>query len=206
MNADIERLTQKLESERAARMAAEDALEERTRQLSVALQELERLSCADALTGLSNRRHFSQAAAREFARAVRHKLQLSAIMLDIDHFRQVNERYGHAAGDAVLVGVAAVCKRNVRSIDVAARYGGEDLCFLLPDTGIEGARTLAERLRQAILSLRFDSGGGQFSVTVSLGVTCRNEADSSIETLLKRADDALYVAKREGRNRAVVAT
>ncbi len=169
-------------------------------------QEVEKLSTVDSLTGLNNRRHFNAKAQLEFLRALRYDLPLSTIMMDIDHFKQVNDSYGHAVGDTVLIDVAAVCKKGLRSMDQLARYGGEEFCFLLPETAIDGALNLAERLRADVAGLQFDSDEGPFSITASFGVAERQTGNDSIDDLLKRSDLALYDAKKEGRNRVTMWT
>jgi diguanylate cyclase (GGDEF)-like protein len=180
-----------------------------TGEAAVALQnahlfrEVERLSAIDPLTGLHNRRHFEAAARAEFARAKRYALKLSAVMLDLDHFKNVNDTYGHGAGDDVLEQVAGACLRQLRESDLHARYGGEELCFLLPQTGRDEAVAMAERVRAAIAELRFDAGATSFSVTASLGVAERDGDGDSLESLLLRSDKALYKAKRGGRDRVV---
>lgn len=167
-------------------------------------REVERLSTTDPLTGLHNRRHFEARASAEFERSVRYGLQLSAMMLDIDHFKQVNDTSGHAAGDAVLTKVAKVCLSTLRVSDLDARCGGDESCFLLPETGSQGAAVLAERLRTVVAGLRFAVGADEFSVTASLGVAARDGEQDTIEALLRRSDEALYEAKSAGRDRVVV--
>lgn len=165
--------------------------------------EVERLSQVDALTGLHNRRHFAQASAAEWERARRYGLKLAALLLDIDHFKVFNDTYGHAAGDRVLKDVAAVCLRTIRRSDLDARYGGEELCFLLPETGLGDACALAERLRAGVAALRVQADDRELRVTVSVGATERGPGDTSVDDLLRRADEALYEAKRDGRDRVV---
>jgi diguanylate cyclase (GGDEF)-like protein len=169
-------------------------------------QEVKKLSTIDPLTGLYNRRHFNASAELEFQRVLRYDLPLSAIMMDIDHFKRVNDSYGHAVGDKVLVEVAAVCMRGLRSMELHARYGGEEFCFLLPETALKGALNLAERLRADVAGLHFDSDKGNFTVTASFGVAERLAGKDSIYNLLKRSDQALYEAKRGGRNRVTMWT
>jgi diguanylate cyclase (GGDEF)-like protein len=167
-------------------------------------QEVERLSATDPLTGLHNRRHFSEAARAEFSRSVRFDLSLSVLMLDLDHFKLVNDTHAHAAGDDVLTQVAAACRGQLRAMDIHARYGGEEFCFVLPETDLEGAVLVAMRLREAIAALRFAGADGTFIVTASLGVAERDGPDDTLEELLGRSDNALYEAKRAGRDRVAV--
>jgi diguanylate cyclase (GGDEF)-like protein len=190
-----------------------DAEERLTRSLAteaaVALEnarlfaEVERLSTEDPLTGLHNRRYFERVAVVEFQRARRHGRPLSAVMLDIDHFKSVNDTHGHAAGDSVLVAVAAACLSGIREHDIHARYGGEEFCFLMPDTSLAQAAALAERLRSAVGGLELDAGGRPLHVTASLGVAELADGDVSVAALLGRSDAALYEAKRRGRGRVV---
>lgn len=167
-------------------------------------REVERLSTTDPLTGLHNRRHFDACASVEFERCVRYGLRLSAMMLDLDHFKRVNDTRGHAAGDIVLAEGAGVCMSTLRASDLEARYGGEEFCFLLPETGSQEAAAVAERLRTAIAGLRFAAGADEFSVTASLGVAERDGEHDNVGALLQLSDDALYAAKRAGRDRVVV--
>lgn len=167
-------------------------------------REVERLSTTDPLTGLHNRRHFDACAGAEFERSVRYDLQLSTVMLDIDHFKRVNDTRGHAAGDSVLAEVAKVCLNTLRVSDLDVRWGGEEFCFLLPETGSREAAALADRLRTAIAGLRFAAGDDEFSVTASLGVSERDGKHDTVEALVRRSDEALYAAKRAGRDRVEV--
>ena len=167
-------------------------------------REVQRLSTTDPLTGLSNRRHFDAAAKLEVIRARRYGRPLSAVMVDLDHFKRVNDAFGHAAGDRVLVGVAGLCVRLARTTDLKARLGGEEFCLLLPETPAESARVLAERLRADIEALPFDADGRAFRITASLGIGGYVPGDE-LEKVIDRADSALYAAKESGRNRVVLA-
>jgi diguanylate cyclase (GGDEF)-like protein len=167
-------------------------------------REVERLSLTDPLTGLRNRRGFLDDARRNVELTIRHKHPLSVLMLDIDHFKRVNDTYGHATGDKVLTGIALVCRKHMRTTDLLARFGGEEFCFLLPETTSQNALLLAERLRTSIAAAGFEAEAQSFSVTVSIGISeCIGEKDS-IEKLLARSDEALYQAKNTGRNRVVI--
>ena len=163
-------------------------------------REVQKLSTIDALTGLYNRRYFNATAQVEFQRAERYDLPLSAIMVDIDHFKRVNDTYGHASGDRVLGEVAKACGDGLRAMDLLARYGGEEFCLLVPETPLKGAMILAERLRGQVAALVFDSDKGSFTVTASFGVSERLGVQDSMGNLLKRSDRALYEAKDGGRN------
>ncbi|HYD67671.1 diguanylate cyclase [Azospirillum sp.] len=163
-------------------------------------RELERLAMMDALTGIANRRHFFAMAEREVALARRHQRPLGVLMLDIDHFKEINDHHGHAAGDEVLKQVARVALSVLRATDHIGRIGGEEFAVLLPDSDMDGAVATAERLREAIEGAAL-SIGADVHCTVSVGVAEWAPRDASIEAALNRADAALYRAKREGRNR-----
>lgn len=165
-------------------------------------RELERQARIDMLTGLNNRRHFFELAERELARARRHDELLSALMLDVDHFKQFNDTYGHHVGDQVLQKLSAVCLRTLREIDIVGRIGGEEFAVLLPETGAVQARDTAERLRQALADASLQLAPDTvLHFTVSIGVTGLVAEDISVDAMLKRADAALYTAKNAGRDR-----
>ena len=125
-------------------------------------------------------------------------------MLDIDFFKKVNDTYGHDFGDKVLIAVAKVCKKNMRETDFLARFGGEEFCFLFPETDLNSAALIAERIRHAISQLEFDAEKNSFSVTVSIGVSKLLDSNDNMENMLKRSDDCLYKAKETGRNSVVL--
>ncbi len=174
----------------------------KNRELKEANETIERLARTDSLTGLANRRTLNEAFAREIARAERIRGDLSVIMADLDHFKSINDEYGHLAGDQVLAGAAAVLGSQSRPYDVAARYGGEEFVLLLPETTTDAAMVIAERIRKEVAELRVDECPRQF--TVSLGIASW-VAGESAEELVARADAALYVAKSAGRNRVEAA-
>jgi diguanylate cyclase (GGDEF)-like protein len=163
-------------------------------------QELVRLATIDSLTGLSNRRYFLEIAAREVERVKRFGAAASMVMIDLDHFKAVNDTYGHAMGDEALRSFAQVCKQALRKVDVLARLGGEEFVVLLPGTNETGAVDLAERLRLALGKTSIKGDQNQFRITASFGVSevCAN--DEGVDKPLGRADSALYAAKRAGRN------
>lgn len=163
---------------------------------------LEQLAQHDPLTGAANRRHFFARAAEELARARRHGDALSLVMLDLDHFKRINDHWGHATGDRVLQAFAARVRSLLRREDLFGRIGGEEFVVLLPATGLEGALQLAERLRWHTEGLELEENDERVSVTTSAGVATLGTGDASLDTLLQRADEALYVAKRAGRNRS----
>jgi len=172
-----------------------------------ALEELRRMSATDGLTGLNNRRHFDDIFGREWKLALRNKTPISVIMIDVDHFKQFNDTYGHQVGDDCLIQVAQAFKASFhRPTDVAARYGGEEFVALLPDTGKEGALKLAEMIRHAVgaLCIPHVQSSTADNVSVSLGVaTISPPLDENAEKLLKAADDSLYQAKANGRNQTI---
>ncbi|MFO0549412.1 MAG: diguanylate cyclase [Polyangiaceae bacterium] len=175
--------------------------------LRLALEELRRMSCTDALTGLVNRRHFDHVLTSELAKVTRYRHALSIVMVDIDHFKQVNDTHGHAVGDAALRAVASALTAGVRKADVVARYGGEELVVVLANTNLDGAKLVAERLRAAVELAQFATNDAALTVTASFGVAAV-EPNTSLApgTLIERADAALYAAKHAGRNQVVVWT
>jgi diguanylate cyclase (GGDEF)-like protein len=154
----------------------------------------------DALTGLPNRRAFDDALAREVARAGREAAPLSALLLDVDRFKAVNDGHGHAAGDAVLRAVAARARAALRAEDLLARIGGEELAALLPGAGLADAVEIAERVRRAIAAAPVEAGGASIAVTISIGAAQRAAGEDG-PALLARADARLYAAKAAGRDR-----
>jgi diguanylate cyclase (GGDEF)-like protein/PAS domain S-box-containing protein len=164
-------------------------------------QKLYWLAHTDSLTHLPNRRHFLEQAELELTRFKRYATPVALLMFDLDHFKQVNDRYGHAAGDAVLCHVAAITRQMLRKTDLSGRIGGEEFAVLLPETDLESARQLAQRLCQIIASSPVDTEAGSITVTLSIGVTLFTPTDATAAVVLSRADRALYQAKHHGRNR-----
>jgi len=159
------------------------------------------MAVSDELTGLYNFRHLRERLAEEFARARRYDSEMSLILLDIDHFKAVNDRCGHQSGNLVLTQVVAVIRAQIREMDVAARYGGEEFAMILPMTGLEGAVQVAERLRRAVADQRFGVPDDPLRLTVSLGVASYpSVAVGAADELITAADNALYAAKDAGRN------
>ncbi len=169
------------------------------------LAEVQRLAVTDELTGAHNRRHLFELAEQEFRQATRYQRPLSAIMFDIDRFKDINDRYGHAIGDRVLSWVADHCRSVIRSADVWGRYGGEEFAVVLPETTLEGARELAERLRRLVADTPISTARGPVPVTISLGVAELQPTMRDVHALIDRADAAMYFAKRTGRNRVEAA-
>ncbi|MCL2345928.1 MAG: diguanylate cyclase [Desulfobulbus sp.] len=193
------------------RKEAEQALQERNRQLQWRLDEITRLQAAlreqavrDSLTGLYNRRYLDGILEREVSRARREGSPLSLVMLDIDHFKPVNDTYGHPAGDEVLRLLAATLQADIRTEDTACRYGGEEFLILLPNMPLAAAVERAEGWRRAVAALTVDYGGLAIHFTISLGVAAYPEHGQTPGDLIRCADQALYRAKAAGRNRTLV--
>lgn len=167
-------------------------------------RELARLAWTDCLTGALNRHRFMELAEREMDRARRHNIELSLLMLDADHFKAINDRDGHAAGDAVLIGLVERWTKVLRSHDLIGRIGGEEFCVMLPEVGRDGAVRAAERLRQSVAELPFACGGQLIRATVSIGVAVHNPDTDDLMSLMNRADKSLYEAKETGRDRFVI--
>lgn len=168
-------------------------------------ESLRRLANFDALTGINNRRHVMELADLEWKRAVRYGVPLSLLMLDVDHFKQINDTHGHLVGDQAICLVAQACLNAVREIDVVGRYGGEEFVIVLPGTHFAGALELAERLRRRVAGVRLKCGQPHpVSLTASIGVASLQQGDT-LEQLLVAADKALYQAKRQGRDKVVAA-
>ena len=162
------------------------------------------LAVTDELTGLYNRRYFDRHMHVMLSKAHSQDRRLALMILDVDHFKAVNDTHGHDAGDLVLKEFSARLKRNIRGVDLACRFGGEEFVVLMPDTDQNQAEAVAERVRQAVAERAFEVPGGRsLWITVSAGVALRESDSDTAETLIKRADVALYRAKREGRNRVV---
>jgi diguanylate cyclase (GGDEF)-like protein/PAS domain S-box-containing protein len=166
-------------------------------------QEMKLLATTDALTGASNRHQFFSLGGVEVQRAKRYDLPLTVLMLDIDYFKSINDTYGHAAGDQVLMALSGSVSSLLRAPDIFGRLGGEEFAVILPQTGIEEGAEVAERLRTALAGLRVDVGDETVAFTVSMGLTQVRAGDKTVEEVLNRADEALYKAKRMGRNRVV---
>jgi len=167
-------------------------------------ETLQTQAIQDPLTGLYNRRFFNDALRRELQRSARRDTSMALLMIDLDHFKRVNDARGHEAGDRLLREVAAMLRRGVRAEDVIARYGGEEFMVLLPETGLSEGVVLAERLRMAFKELEVHHGGEPLGpLTLSVGVAARPESGTEVEELVQAADAALYRAKREGRDRVI---
>lgn len=196
--ASFENVT-RLESQRAELEVLVDNLTDATKEITKQNHELERLATIDPLTNCFNRRSFLERFEAFWNSANQNGESLSAIMVDIDHFKSVNDNHGHATGDEVLCGVANVLLTKTREQDVVCRFGGEEFAILLPKTDIEHAGYLSEKIREAISQQKFDD----VSVTASLGVSALCQKPTSPQSLLEQADKCLYVAKRNGRDQVV---
>jgi len=163
-------------------------------------QELQSMASTDPLTGLLNRRRFLEQAEKEFLRSQRYQHELSAVMLDIDHFKAINDTRGHFVGDQVLIALSRAAENLLRDIDILCRWGGEEFVILMPETPLAGAAILAERLREVLARLAVDTTVGTVRFTVSAGVAARSESDAVLTDILQRADTALFAAKQHGRN------
>lgn len=168
--------------------------------------ELERQAHIDYLTGVSNRRRFMEQAELELNRAIRYGNLLSIFMMDIDFFKQINDTYGHNAGDTVLKKLADVCRHTLREVEIIGRLGGEEFAILMPETGLEKATEVAERLKESLANAKVPQENGlPLQFTVSIGVSSLTSKDDNLDILLNLADNALYEAKKSGRDKVCVA-
>ncbi|MGX9568026.1 sensor domain-containing diguanylate cyclase [Pseudomonas viciae] len=173
-------------------------------QLQAANAQLQQLSSTDRLTGLYNRGHWEESLRAAYARHHRYGNTLSLVMLDIDHFKRVNDAYGHQAGDKVIEHVARLLREHARDSDVVGRYGGEEFGVVLSDTDSSGAQTFAERMRHSVEALEVVYNDQHIRFTISLGVADLSQPSNSHADLIARADQALYTSKKTGRNRVTV--
>ena len=185
---------------------AKEALMEANSELQTALIREHQLAYTDALTGINNRRHLYELAEHEFEIATRYRQQLSVIMFDIDYFKEINDTFGHAAGDQMLQEVTQVACAELRSTDVIGRYGGEEFVVVLPMTNAQQAYPLAERIRKGVERIRVSTEKGDAAVTLSIGVVeiIHGAQNGSAENLIRHADKAMYTAKQAGRNRTEI--
>src|SRR5712691_9808668 len=169
---------------------------------------LSEISARDTLTGLYNRWYVMEKIDSEMNRALRHGAPMSVLMLDLDHFKNVNDSFGHSVGDQVLKNVGQVLRESCRVYDVPGRYGGEEFCIILPETRVGNTSAVAERIRQRLAESRFDVGGDRVAITASMGIagldSVADEGLVSSAALIERADRALYSAKHRGRDRIEV--
>jgi diguanylate cyclase (GGDEF)-like protein len=186
-------------------LSAKQSIESFNLKLQEALAREQVNARTDDLTGINNRRHFFELARQAFTVAIRYGHPLGALLLDLDHFKAINDRWGHQIGDDALKHVASIAQKHLRSADILGRYGGEEFIVLLPDSTAEQSKVLAERIREDIERSKLETSKGTIAMTVSAGIadTLRGGRDS-IEGLIGLADSALYAAKQAGRNRTVV--
>lgn len=202
MTDSIQRREQEL---RELASSLERTVAERTDELRLQNERLEQIAITDSLTGIYNRRFFYDLAKKEVARAKRYGNPLSVVILDADHFKRMNDTYGHLIGDQILINLAKLCQENIRSLDIIARYGGEEFVILMPEVSCADAQKSAERLRKLVAETSMVTGGLNVMMTVSLGVACWDGANVlDFDALLARADRALYQSKESGRNRVSV--
>ncbi|MDP2354451.1 MAG: GGDEF domain-containing protein [Beijerinckiaceae bacterium] len=166
-------------------------------------EQLERLASTDSLTGLYNRRHFLVALEAEWSRFQRYYCSVSVLMLDIDHFKSVDDRYGHAVGDEAIKATAEACLLGKRKSDIVGRVGGEEFAVLLPETSLSSAKLVAERIRKRIAGKTLRSHDANFQITVSIGIAAASVSMSGADSLMVAADHALYQTKAQGRNRCL---
>jgi diguanylate cyclase (GGDEF)-like protein len=183
----------------------DEALVESNRSLSLLSDQLRALSTTDGLTQVPNRRTFDDELAIELARSTRYRLPLALVMVDLDHFKALNDRHGHPAGDEVLRKTAAILDAEKRAGDLVARYGGEEFVAILPHADAEAARAWAERARARIAYLRVPWGTDTLAITASFGIAALPGHGATAAALIEAADHALYQAKQQGRNRTTVA-
>lgn len=164
-------------------------------------EEVERLAMTDSLTEVYTRRCILQRLEEEKKRAEARKTAISFLMIDVDHFKNINDRHGHLAGDQVLREIAKIIRENIREIDICGRYGGEEFCVVLPDTGVEGAYYVAERIRAAVEKAVIQAYDAKVNVTVSIGTATFPQDGKNLTDLLDKSDWAMYKAKKNGRNR-----
>ncbi len=211
INKMSRRLANREQQLREAQEHLEKRVEERTQDLSAevdarrkAESKLIEMATTDPLTGVLNRRAFSDQAQREVSRAFRYHRSLTVILLDLDHFKEINDTYGHLYGDKVLVRTAELINTCLRSIDSHSRHGGEEFLVLLPETTEDEALLLAERLRETLESASLETENGTIHITASFGVASWKAGEHSVQAAINRADKALYKAKQLGRNRVVL--
>ncbi|PKL18049.1 MAG: sensor domain-containing diguanylate cyclase [Spirochaetae bacterium HGW-Spirochaetae-5] len=181
-------------------------LEKMAKFASIAVENsrLYRMATLDRMTGLFIHHYFQERLVEEIKRSERTGTPLTLIMADLDHFKDVNDTYGHQQGDIILKGTASIIHQNIRAFDIASRYGGEEFAIILTETDIEAAYTIAERLRKKIEAEVYENGNKELTVTISIGLAQFNhEIDKNGIDLIKRADTALYSAKATGRNRVI---
>jgi len=198
MEKDRQRL---LEDEQTKRVWLEDAVAKRTEELQILNEKLENIARVDSLTGVLNRGSFFETAQHIFLLAQRQKSPASFVLMDLDHFKLINDTFGHFVGDKVLIHFTQTIQKLVRKSDLIGRVGGEEFALFLPDTGSEEAFQLAEKMRKAISESTIEVEGKTVTYRVSIGIEIAQAEDQVIDALFKRADIKLYGAKDKGRDR-----
>jgi diguanylate cyclase (GGDEF)-like protein len=185
---------------------AKESLEVVNMELRFAFEHEQHMARTDILTGVNNRRNLFELAEHEFEVAKRYKQPLSIIMFDLDHFKNINDTYGHSVGDKMLERVAQVTHAQLRDVDIIGRYGGEEFVIVLPVTNAQKASLLAQRILEDVSAIRLHTDHGPAAVTLSIGIaeTIHAPQDESVETVIRRADEAMYAAKQAGRNRVMI--
>ncbi len=201
--SEVSYLTQVFNHMVASLRANREELSTANQALRVKNKELQKISITDGLTGLYNRKHIMELFSREIVRAIRYKHPLAVLIVDIDHFKKINDTYGHLTGDAVIRQLAGTFTRSVRDCDYVGRYGGEEFLIILPDSGVQSGLGAAERIRQNVSELRISREDKALSVTVSVGVAGYPDYGEDMESIINKADAALYRAKEKGRNRVI---
>ncbi len=204
MQLDLQMSKQRLEDQADELLALNKALTEEIKQRELLEAHLRVLATTDPLTGLYSRLHFFELSQREVRRLLRKDGPLSLVVIDLDEFKDINDRFGHPAGDEALKQFADICRSNLRETDIAGRLGGEEFAVLLPDTGVEHARDLSDRLRKKLADTPLRLDGEEITLTASFGVTSVKAGDDGLRDAYQRADKALYRAKAQGRNQVVV--
>lgn len=198
---DLHQANQTLASQSQELKQLNAALEAENQLRETLAKELRLIATTDVLTGLHTRRHILELGKHEESRWRRHQGHLSLALIDLDHFKKVNDAHGHAGGDEVLKQFAAICRRSFRQADCIGRFGGEEFLVILPETGLDEACAIAERLRCQTQEETIALPDGETRITISIGTTELRIGDSSLEQAISRADMALYRAKNAGRNR-----
>lgn len=204
MQLELQEANQRLNEQAEHLKKLNETLSVEIEQRKLLEDDLRQLATTDSLTGLFSRRHFFELGLREIKRRSRREAPLSLVMMDLDHFKKINDRYGHAAGDQALRIFSGLCRNVLREADIPARIGGEEFAILLPDTDLDQAFKAAERLREQTAAETIRHDGLEFQLTVSLGVTLVFETERRLDAALSRADKAMYQAKAQGRNRTVI--
>lgn len=200
---ELHSANQRLEEQAQELKSLNKALTKEIEQRQVLEDELRLLATTDPLTGLLTRRQFFELGKRESARKARNGCQLCLVLIDLDHFKKINDKFGHAAGDEALKAFGQLCREKLRETDVTARIGGEEFAVLLPDTGLSKAVEIAERLRQAVGQCELTCQGHCFRMTASMGVTVFSDQGDTLDQAFSRADKALYQAKAAGRDQTL---